>query len=176
MLYTVYAFHIWFTKIPLEDRNMNDIKIKTADMSDINTLVELRFLYHTAATGELTEEQTAKLGIQLPDYFKRHIGKDFTAYLAEVGNNTAATIFMVRLEKPAGIYFLSGKTCYLMNVYTKPEYRRMGIASMLLDRLIADAKAEGITCIDLSATPMGKPLYLKKGFIERGNTEMRMRL
>lgn len=155
---------------------MNDIKIRTADISDIDTLVKLRFLYHTAATGELTEEQKIKLNIQLPDYFERHIGKDFTAYLAEDGSNTAATMFMVRLEKPAGIYFLNGKTCYLMNVYTKPEYRRMGIASMLLDRLITDAKAEGITCIDISATPMGKPLYLKKGFIERGNTEMRMTL
>lgn len=155
---------------------MNDIKIRTADISDIDTLVKLRFLYHTAATGELTEEQKIKLSIQLPDYFERHIGKDFTAYLAEDGSNTAATMFMVRLEKPAGIYFLNGKTCYLMNVYTKPEYRRMGIASMLLDRLIADARAEGITCIDISATPMGKPLYLKKGFIERGNTEMRMTL
>ena len=63
-----------------------------------------------------------------------------------------------------------------MNVYTVKEYRCMGIASMLLDRLISDAKSEGITCIDLSATEMGKPLYLKKGFIERGNTDMRMEL
>lgn len=152
------------------------ITVRTADKSDIDTLIKFRFFYQTDIEGKLTEEQTAKLNAQLPVYFERHIGKDLTVYLAEDGGETVATVFMVRLEKPASVHFLSGKTCYLMNVYTVKEYRCRGIASMLLDRLIADAKAEGITCIDISATEMGKPLYLKKGFMERGNTEMRMEL
>ena len=153
-----------------------NITVRTAEKSDIDTLIKFRFFYQTDIEGKLTEEQTEKLNAQLPEYFEKHIGNDLTAYLAEADGEVAATIFMVRLEKPASVHFLSGKTCYLMNVYTVKEYRCMGIASMLLDRLIADAKSEGITCIDLSATEMGKPLYLKKGFIERGNTEMRMEL
>ncbi len=153
-----------------------NITVRTADKSDIDTLIKFRFFYQTDIEGKLTEEQTEELNAQLPIYFEKHIGNDFTAYLAEVDGETAASIFMVRLEKPASVHFLSGKTCYLMNVYTVKEYRCMGIASMLLDRLIADARAEGITCIDLSATDIGKPVYLKKGFIERGNTEMRMEL
>lgn len=153
-----------------------NITVRTAERSDIDTLIKFRFFYQTDIEGKLTEEQTEKLNAQLPAYFEKHIGNDLTAYLAEADGEVAATIFMVRLEKPASVHFLSGKTCYLMNVYTVKEYRCMGIASMLLDRLIADAKSEGITCIDLSATEMGKPLYLKKGFIERGNTEMRMKL
>lgn len=153
-----------------------NIIVRTADKSDIDTLIKFRFFYQTDIEGKLTEEQTKQLNGQLPMYFENHIGKDLTAYLAEVNGETVASIFMVRLEKPASVHFLSGKTCYLMNVYTIKEYRCMGIASMILDRLIADARSEGITCIDLSATEMGKPLYLKKGFIERGNTEMRMEL
>lgn len=153
-----------------------NITVRTADKSDIDTLIKFRFFYQTDIEGKLTEEQTEKLKAQLPMYFEKHIGNDFTAYLAEVNGETAASVFMVRLEKPASVHFLSGKTCYLMNVYTVKEYRCKGIASMLLDRLITDARAEGITCIDLSATDMGKPVYLKKGFIERGNTEMRMEL
>lgn len=152
------------------------ITVRTADKSDIDTLIKFRFFYQTDIEGKLTEEQTERLNAQLPGYFERHIGRDLTVYLAEVDGEVAASIFMVRLEKPASVHFLSGKTCYLMNVYTVKEYRCRGIASMLLDRLIADAKAEGITCIDISATEMGKPLYLKKGFMERGNTEMRMEL
>lgn len=153
-----------------------NVTIRTADMSDIDTLIKFRFFYQTDIEGKLTEEKTEALNAQLPEYFRKHIGRDFTAYLAEVDGETAASVFMVRLEKPASVHFLSGKTCYLMNVYTVKEYRCKGIASMLLDRLIADARAEGITCIDLSATEMGKPVYLKKGFTERGNTEMRMEL
>lgn len=155
---------------------MDNITIRTADKNDIETLIKFRFLYLNDAEGGLTAEQTDGLNKQLPGYFERHIGHDFTAYLAEDNGKPAATIFVVRLEKPASVHFLSGSTCYLMNVYTVEEYRRRGIASRILDRLIADARAEGITCIDLSATEMGKPVYLKKGFIERGNTEMRMEL
>ncbi len=153
-----------------------NITVRTADKSDIETLVKFRFLYLTDVEGELSEKQINALNNQLPIYFEKHIGNDFTAYFAEDNGKPVAVIFMVRLEKPASVHFLSGSTCYLMNVYTDSEYRRMGIASRILDRLISDAKAEGITCIDLSATEMGKPVYLKKGFVERGNTEMRMEL
>lgn len=155
---------------------MENITIRTADKNDIETLIKFRFLYMTDVEGELSEEQKNALSEQLPVYFERHIGRDFTAYLAEDCGKPAAVIFMVRLEKPASVHFLSGSTCYLMNVYTKEQYRRRGIASKILDRLISDARAEGITCIDLSATEQGKPVYLKKGFVERGNTEMRMEI
>ncbi len=153
-----------------------NITIRTAEKSDIETLVKFRFMYMTDVEGELSEYQKAALNSQLPEYFDKHIGLDFSAYLAEDNGKAVSVIFMVRLEKPASVHFLSGSTCYLMNVYTDSEYRRLGIASQILDRLIADAKSEGITCIDLSATEMGKHVYLKKGFIERGNTEMRMEL
>ena len=155
---------------------MNNITVRTADKNDIETLVKFRFLYMTDVEGELSEKQVNALNEQLPVYFEKHIGQDFTAYLAEDNGKPVAVIFMVRLEKPASVHFLSGSTCYLMNVYTDFEYRRMGIASQILDRLIADARAEGITCIDLSATEMGRHVYLKKGFVARGNTEMRMEL
>ncbi|MBQ5317685.1 MAG: GNAT family N-acetyltransferase [Oscillospiraceae bacterium] len=152
------------------------ITIRTATKKDIETLVKFRFMYMTDVEGELSEKQVNALNSQLPDYFATHMDKDFTAYLAEDNGKAVSVIFMVRLEKPASVHFLSGSTCYLMNVYTVSTYRRLGIASQILDRLISDAKSEGITCIDLSATEMGKHVYLKKGFIERGNTEMRMEL
>lgn len=153
-----------------------NITIRTAEKKDIATLVKFRFMYMTDVEGELSDKQIDALNTQLPQYFESHIGHDFTAYIAEDNGKAVSVIFMVRLEKPASVHFLSGSTCYLMNVYTDAGYRRLGIASKILDRLIEDAKSEGITCIDLSATEMGKHVYLKKGFIERGNTEMRMEL
>ena len=148
--------------------------IRKATKDDISTLIEFRFLYLRDDVGELSEAQTAHLNEQLPDYFERHIGNDFTAYMAEENGEVAAVIFYIRIEKPDNTHFINGKTAVLMNVYTKEAYRRKGIASQILTQLISDAKAEGVTCIDLSATPMGKPLYIKNGFIARGNTEMRL--
>ena len=58
----------------------------------------------------------------------------------------------------------TGKKAYVMNMYTRPDYRRQGIAMETLDLLIKDAKEKGIQEITLEATDMGKPLYEKYGF------------
>jgi len=67
----------------------------------------------------------------------------------------------------------TGQKAYIMNMYTKPEYRRKGIAYKTLDLLIAEAKRKGITSISLEATDMGRPLYEKYGFVKM-NDEMEL--
>lgn len=53
-----------------------------------------------------------------------------------------------------------------MNMYTKPEYRRQGIAYKTLDLLVTEAKARGISAISLEATEAGRALYEKYGFVK----------
>lgn len=53
-----------------------------------------------------------------------------------------------------------------MNMYTKPKFRRQGIAYKTLDLLVKAAKSRGITVISLEATDMGRPLYEKYGFVK----------
>lgn len=67
----------------------------------------------------------------------------------------------------------TGEKAYIMNMYTKPEYRRMGIACRTLDLLVAASKERGISHITLEATDMGKPLYEKYGFVKL-NDEMEL--
>ena len=67
----------------------------------------------------------------------------------------------------------SGKKAYIMNMYTHPDYRRMGIAYKTLDMLISGTKCKGITSISLEATAMGRPLYEKYGFVKM-NDEMEL--
>lgn len=59
----------------------------------------------------------------------------------------------------------TGRKAYIMNMYTRPDYRRMGIASKTLDLLIQDAKKRNITFISLEATDMGGKLYERYGFV-----------
>ena len=65
----------------------------------------------------------------------------------------------------------SGCKAYIMNMYTKPEYRRKGIANNTLKLLVEDARSRGIDAISLEATRMGRPLYEKFGFVKM-NDEM----
>ena len=58
----------------------------------------------------------------------------------------------------------TGKRAHLMNVYTRNEYRRRGIARQMCEMLIEDAWNKGATEISLDATTMGRPLYESLGF------------
>ena len=60
----------------------------------------------------------------------------------------------------------TGKRAHLMNVYTKSEYRRQGIARQMLHMLICEAKERGVTEISLDTTESGRPLYKSCGFVE----------
>lgn len=59
----------------------------------------------------------------------------------------------------------SGKKAYIMNMYTKPEYRRKGIAYRTLDILVDACRKRNITHITLEATEMGRGLYERYGFV-----------
>ena len=58
----------------------------------------------------------------------------------------------------------TGKRAHLMNVYTRAEYRRQGIARKMVQILIDKAKRKGVTEISLDATESGRPLYESLGF------------
>ncbi len=64
---------------------------------------------------------------------------------------------------------LNGKCGYIMNIYTKPEYRKKGIATAVVKHLINELKSLGIQKIYLRATKMGKSVYEKIGFTEMKN-------
>ena len=67
----------------------------------------------------------------------------------------------------------SGYKAYIMNMYTRPEYRRKGIAFRTLDLLVKESRKRGIESISLEATAMGRPLYEKYGFTKM-NDEMEL--
>ena len=67
----------------------------------------------------------------------------------------------------------TGRCAYIMNMYVRPAHRRRGIATAMLDLLVADARRRGMGRIALEATDMGRPLYEKYGFI-RAEGEMEL--
>ncbi len=51
-----------------------------------------------------------------------------------------------------------------MNVYIRPEFRRKGIAAHMVEILLKEAQARGVTEVSLDATEEERPLYQKCGF------------
>ena len=58
----------------------------------------------------------------------------------------------------------TGRRAHLMNVYTRSDYRRQGIARKMVNMLIDETWKRGATEISLDATKMGRPLYESLGF------------
>jgi GNAT superfamily N-acetyltransferase len=65
----------------------------------------------------------------------------------------------------------NGKTAYIGNMFTLPNYRKQGIATRLLALIIGEAKDNKCERILLNTTKMGRTLYEKHGF-EMSSTAM----
>lgn len=58
-----------------------------------------------------------------------------------------------------------GRHAYVMNMYTRPDHRRRGVARRMLALLVEEAHRRGVTSISLEATAQGRGLYESFGFV-----------
>lgn len=70
------------------------------------------------------------------------------------------------------MYIVSGHQAIIQNVYTEPDWRRRGLAALLIERIIDWTLQEGIDSLVLHASDEGRALYERLGFI--ATTEMRL--
>lgn len=139
------------------------IKVEKADLKDINELVQMRLEYLTEDYGSLTEIQTEKIRNQLPEYYNNHLNKDLFVYIVK-SERIISCCFLLVSEKPANPSFINGRTGTVLNVYTKPECRRKGIAGKIMKFLISDAKEMKLDFVELKSTDCGYNLYKSVGF------------
>jgi GNAT superfamily N-acetyltransferase len=65
-----------------------------------------------------------------------------------------------------------GRHAIIQNVFTEPDWRRQGVAVLLLQTIIAWARAERLDRLVLHASEAGRSLYARLGFV--GTNEMRL--
>ena len=63
----------------------------------------------------------------------------------------------------------TGRLGLLSSMYTNTNYRRMGIAKELLNRVVEEARAYGCGAVHITASDMGVKLYTAYGFKHNGN-------
>lgn len=139
------------------------ITFEKADQAKINELVKIRMEYLYEDYGNIKEHDRLKIINSLPAYFEKHLNKDLFAYVAYT-EQIVATAFLLVVEKPANPGFITGRTGTVLNVYTKPEFRRKGIAQHLMEMLLTDAQQLNLDFVELKATKEGHTLYKNIGF------------
>ncbi|GAP12573.1 acetyltransferases [Longilinea arvoryzae] len=148
--------------------------IRPAEIADIPVLIELR-LAQMQSMRRHDPESLARLAAATEVYLREHLpGGSFRAWLIEMDGQAVATGGLVIRQAPPTYNNLSGREGYLMALYTRPEFRRRGLATAILRAILDQLRAEGITRVTLRASPDGRPLYESLGF--EATPEMKLRL
>ncbi len=64
-----------------------------------------------------------------------------------------------------------GRFAWIGMVLVEPQFRGLGIGTALLERAISYLDAQGVPCMKLDATPQGRVLYEKLGFVPEYENE-----
>ena len=149
-----------------------NLKYKKATIDDIEILTKARIEVLRAANKLSDDVDMKEVEKTSYEYYKNALQNEtHTAYLAFDEEKFAGAGGGSYFQVMPTYHNPSGCKAYIMNMYTKPEYRRKGIANNTLKLLVEDARSRGIHAISLEATRMGRPLYEKFGFVKM-NDEM----
>ena len=149
-----------------------EIKYEKLTETELDTFINMRI---TQLTEEYTSEgknppEGVDLKTALEDFYHKHLADGtFVSWLALDGDKIIGTSGMSFVEKPPYFTCPTGRLGLLSSMYTDPNYRRMGIAKELLDRVVREAREYGCGAVWITASNMGVKLYTSYGFVHNGN-------
>ena len=126
---------------------MNDITIRSARPEDVRPALALALWVFMIYSGPIYSPEAIA-------HFEKSCA-DADAYMAEhmfVAFDGANMIGMACTRGEG----------HISKLYVDPAYHRQGIATALMDRLIA---AMGVSRVELGSSPHAVPFYLKYGFV-----------
>ena len=140
-----------------------DIRCRRATVGDVEALAELRW--------QMSIERESS-NVSHEDYiaaFCKTVGDElargtYCAWLAETDGTPVACAVLIWWPMPPTVDELHRRRGYVSSVYTRPEYRRLGLARTLMEMLVAAARDLGIRKVLLNSSTMGRQLYLNMGF------------
>jgi dihydrofolate reductase/GNAT superfamily N-acetyltransferase len=161
-----------YTRHARTNEGTKSITYRKLTEADLNTFIGMRI-------AQLTEEYTAEgknppegvdLETALKEFYHRHMADGtFVSWLALDGEKIIGTSGMSFVEKPPYFSCPTGRLGLLSSMFTNPNYRRMGIAKKLLDKVVNEARQYGCGSVWITASNMGVKLYTAYGFEHNGN-------
>lgn len=138
------------------------IKYRCAGEHDIDLIVSsiLEFLSVTSVDDFYTN-----LKGNVKNYFTRKMqNRECAIILALKNSEVIGTGIMFYHKSAVSDLDRTDGNAYIANVYVNERYRRQKIGSMILEKLMEDAKEKSYCEVRLKATEIGKKLYERYGF------------
>ncbi len=150
----------------LQENIVMELEYRKAGIDDLELLTKTRIEVLRAANGLDDTVDMSEVERESRDYYLSTLTCGLhTAYLVFDGGEFVGAGGISYYTVMPTFHNPTGKKAYIMNMYTRPDHRRMGIASGTLDLLIQDAREHGLMSVSLEATEMGRKLYESYGFI-----------
>ncbi len=136
------------------------MEFRKATKEDIDKITDLRLqlLIEEAAFAPTDIKE------QLFAYFNEELNKSIVVVLAEENGVAIATSAVIFQRYPPHFSNKQGMRAYITNVYTQKTHRNMGLSKTLLNMLLQEVKARGISYVWLWSTKEGVGFYKKFGF------------
>jgi GNAT superfamily N-acetyltransferase len=100
---------------------------------------------------------------------------EYLAWLAVTADNSVvAGAGLWLMDWPAHMLGRSARRGNILNVYTEPQYRRQGLARLLMEAALDWCRKNEIDLVILHASPEGRGIYESLGF--SASNEMRIKL
>ena len=138
------------------------MEFRRATKADVEAFVDVRieFVTQIRTIADVDDFRARTL-----EYMTDHIETDdLLVYLAVEDGEIVSSCMASLYRTPPVPSCRTGRTAELLNVYTKQEFRRRGIAEQLIRMLFTQLQARGVEKVLLDYTEDGLPLYQKLGF------------
>lgn len=139
--------------------------IRLINITDAEKLISLRMEVLHDVFDIPAGQDTASLREENLRYYRTHLHDgSHVACVAEVDGNIAGCGAICYHDEMPSPDNTSGRCGYIMNIYVRPCFRRKGVASAIVEHLLADARSRRVDKIYLETTDMAKHLYARHGF------------
>jgi GNAT superfamily N-acetyltransferase len=161
----------------VEEEVVSTITYRLATSDDLEALATLRFEMEVEQGNE-----DAGGNVDLQTYAQAYAnstgeemkGRRNRVWLAEADGEAVACVLLVWWVLPPKFDNFTRKRGFVSSVFTRPAYRRQGIARRLMQMLIASAREEGVGRLILWSSEMGRPLYQQLGFTGSRGLELNL--
>jgi len=140
----------------IEDKLKTVLKLRSATVNDIPVLM------HMARA--LAEQQgLAPLMTATASDWRRDLGKAFDATVAAIKNKPVGMALTVCMPFPGA----TARMTELLGLYVTPPFRRRGVATALVQHLLAEARNNKAACVRLTVAKyddVALATYLRNGF------------
>ena len=142
-------------------------RLARATIRDIDVLTRCRLDLFRELQGEPAPAVAAGFEVRCREALRDGFAGDtLVAWVAQPagGGEPIGSLILLLYPRLPSLANLRTREGYLINVYTRPDWRGRGVGGSLMDAALAHARRLGLARIRLHASPLGRRLYSHYAF------------